>query len=142
MMQADDKRRRAATVFVIVSFVAVAVISPLTWSAILVEAHKTGNPGLIGDLYPFTVNGSAFAAAMVMWDDVRTGRRFRWLTCCLLVGGLGMAAVMYIARNVVLGGGIYAAGAVAAIPGVVLAMLLVLLLTGSRRMAPPARSES
>jgi hypothetical protein len=89
-------RRRALIAVAVAGLVAVAIISPLTWTAVMAVAADTGNHGLMSVDYAFVISGTSFIAAWTLLIDARAGHRFPLVPCCMLVGGLGFAATMYI----------------------------------------------
>jgi hypothetical protein len=89
----------------------------------MVAAARIGDGGVLG--------------ALVLLLDALDGRGFSLLPCCMLVMGLVFAAVVYMAYSGAPGWGRYA---VAAVPGVVTAMLpLVMLGRGSGWRGPGRR---
>jgi hypothetical protein len=131
MSQTVGERQRSAFLVGVAGLAAVAIISPLTWTAIWAEAVKTGNHGLIGALYPVMVDGSGLAAALVLLLDAREGfqlpLRIFFEVSFLLVGSLAVAAVVYIFHDQN-GTWVWSRGAVSVIPGVMLAMLIPLMI--------------
>lgn len=137
MTQADEARRRACVWFAVASLAVVVVISLLSWSAIMVAAAKIGDGGVLGALYPVTVNGTAAIGALMLLLDALDGRRFSLLPCCMLVMGLVFAAFEYMAYGGAPGWGRYA---VAVAPGVVTAMLPLVMLGRAHGTRPPVGS--
>ena len=79
LMRDQGKHRWIAISVVVFCFVAVAVISPLTWSAIVTTAAKAGNSHWIAMSYPFTFDGLGLTGALMLLEDLRNGRGFsRW----------------------------------------------------------------
>ena len=96
-MQIKDKRRRISVAIVWLCFSYVAVIAPLSWSAIMTEAAKTGNTGVLAALYPVMVNGTSLVGMLAMLSEVRAKRGLPLLPCCTAIFGLASATAMYVA---------------------------------------------
>jgi hypothetical protein len=139
MTEGNARRRRMCMLTAVVSFAAVGLIAPLTWTAVLAVAREGGDPGVLSILYGLVLYSSALLAAWVLLDEARTGRRFCLGACSLLVVMLGAAVVMYIASDPQPGPARYA---VAVVPGLVLAMLVPVVLGQAAGHAPSAHSTS
>jgi hypothetical protein len=136
MSQDADERKRASFWVGVIGLAAVAVISPLTWSAIWAEAVKAGNHGWMGALYPVMVLGSGFVAAQNLLGDARGVFRLPvrvwFMLCFMLIGSLALAATMYFLHDRS-GTPLWSVGAVSAIPGVVIAMVVALMVSRASR---------
>jgi hypothetical protein len=130
MAHAAEGRQRARIWVAMASLGVVVGTSFLSWPAVVVGAAKAGTGGVPGELYPVIVNGLAAVCALVLLLDAVDGRRFSLLPCCMLVGGLGFAAFAYIALG---GAPSWERYVVASAPGVVMAMLLVVMFGSAHR---------
>jgi hypothetical protein len=141
MAQDADERRRASFWVGVIGLAAVAVISPLTWSAIWAEAVKAGNHGWMGALYPVMVLGSGFAAAHQLLGDARgvfrLPVRLWFMVSFMLIGSLALAAAMYVLHDQS-SAPLWSVGAVAAIPGAVLLMAVPLMVSRAGRPSAQA----
>lgn len=95
-VDAERKSRRPYKAVVVVGLGALAVVAPLTWSAILTAAHNAGNEGIIGALYPPMVLGSALSGLLTLsiWNsEGESGRP--WPQAFLILLGFGGVAFIY-----------------------------------------------
>jgi hypothetical protein len=132
--EAEEKRRHVSIWIALTCLVAVAVISPLSWPVIMMEAAKIGNGGVLGALYPVTVNGLSASSALVLLLDAKDGRRFSVIPGCCVILGLAFATGLYVSSGAP-GWGRYAA---AAVPAVAVTMLPLIMLS----RVPAARPRS
>ena len=132
MREEGKGRRRVFIAVAVAALVAVAIISPLTWTAVMAGAAGIGDRGVMSVDYAFVVSGTSFIAAWALLVEARAGHRFSLVPCGMLVGGLGFSATMYI----------YASPrawdryVAALVPGVVIAIALILMLALGRLVMP------
>jgi O-antigen/teichoic acid export membrane protein len=95
--EAENERYRGIRIAAAsAALVVVVVFSAATWSVIMAEAVKAGNPGLLGVLYPFQLDCLAFLGAVVLLEQARERQRFSPFACCLLGVSLATVAAGYL----------------------------------------------
>jgi hypothetical protein len=115
----------------LVALVMVVAFSVVTWPAIAAEAAKTGTGGVLGALYPTSMDLLAFTGAAMLLDDARARRRFSLMWCGVLFAGIGTAAMTALIYSGLHGwvGGMAAAG-----PGVVVCAITPFMITRWARL--------
>src|ERR1022692_1864123 len=98
LTRAEDRYQRLYKMTVLSCFVAIAIIAPVSWQAVVTEARAAGNSGILALLYPVMMNGTAFSGALVLLADDQRGqeRRLPVAPCGAVILGLGFAMATYI----------------------------------------------
>jgi hypothetical protein len=93
-MQGEGSAKRVYAAVLILGFTALAVVAPLSWSVVLTVAHKAGNEGLVGALYPFMINGCTLGGLLTLYYT-RAERLpgWPWRPAVLLLLGFGGTAL-------------------------------------------------
>jgi hypothetical protein len=128
MREEGKDRRRAFIAVAVAGLVAVAIISPLTWTAVMAGAAQIGDGGVMSVLYAFMVSGASFIGAWALLIEARAGHRFSLVPCGMLVGGLGFSATVYVYASPRAWDRYIAA----LVPGALIAVALILMLALGR----------
>jgi hypothetical protein len=95
---ADDARGRIYHTVVLFSFAALAVLVPLTWSAVVTQAARHGFPGWQAYTYPVMTYGACLTAVMVvaLGNILRWPERPHWSVCTMIPSSLAFAIFEYL----------------------------------------------
>ena len=126
-----DERSLIPARAALVALVAAVGVAPLEWPAIMAEAAKIGNGGVLGALYPVVFNGWAAAAALVLLLAAHEHRRLPVRYAVGGVAALAFAAGLYVRQP---GAPAWGWGLVIAAP-VVFAVAHLPLVLARRRLA-------
>ena len=111
--EAENERYRSLRIAVAVAaLVVVIATSAITWPAIIAEAAKGGDRGVMGAMYPLEFAFLGFLAAVTLLQEARARQRFSTVACCLLAVTLATVATAYFFSS-----GPVAAGSATGQPG-------------------------
>ena len=116
----------------------VVALSVVTWPAIMAEASKIGNGGVMGALYPFQMDGIALAGALMLLIEACDRKRLSLVWCVALFVGLGMAAIVSFHSGVHGWVGMVTA----AVPGVAIAVITPFMIIRGRQAASQQANAS
>lgn len=95
LLRAESKRERIGRAVIFTCYVAIAILTPITWTTIVAIAQKSGNPGWQGFLYPLMLNGLSLIGTLALKMSVERKERFYFWPCFSIVFGLGSDSLFY-----------------------------------------------
>lgn len=90
MPRTAEERRRLSIWISLVALGSVIAVTAVTWSAVLAEAAKIGDHGVMGVLFALMLPSLGMAGALLLLIDGIGGRRFSLLALCCFFGSMAV----------------------------------------------------